>query len=480
MPRLHREELAPRLDRPARQYLAAVGAHQQRPDRGDQVWAASSVDPGDGVSGLWAGISSDAFQRTLEDRCVAADGLMIRARPSSSRAKSCHIVAYWRASCTTMPTQCGGTAAAASGSCSAPTALTCSSRSIPLPRSLCSDGSRSSFSTAAAGPGGAAACELTRMAGSQAPSLSVSACAPLALAPLRAAFVAGFSGTGDSPRFRRLRTSRTVAGDMPAARATSRNDASGCCVRSSAARRRPAPLSSGRTLPSLPTRAFDCGISSLEPFLMAATVFAARPAEWPIARSDMCGCDAMIRSGAAIGLGQRQAVGDVLLDRPEEDVSLAAVEEYDVDGLASLQGRGHQAVHPVDHPHGAPVHQDRRKRRLHLGEPRDMRLVLTVEPRGVGRAEREHGNGHHHGGDVRSLCGRVAGAWTGGRRIAYRAYRLGRAITWLFHGSFPSHGPVEGQCPSVDPPRRCWRLAGGRLTPDCRTCTQIRACFPSS
>jgi len=87
---------------------------------------------------------------------------------------------------------------------------------------------------------------------------------------------------------------------MPAARATSRSDASGCCARSSAARRRPAPLSSGRILPSLPTRAFDCGISSLELFLIAATVFAARPTEWPIARSDMCGCDAMIRSAAAV------------------------------------------------------------------------------------------------------------------------------------------------------------------------------------
>jgi hypothetical protein len=44
---------------------------------------------------------------------------------------------------------------------------------------------------------------------------------------------------------------------------------------------------------------FDCGISSLELFLMAATVFAARPTEWPIARSDMCGCEEMIRSAAA-------------------------------------------------------------------------------------------------------------------------------------------------------------------------------------
>jgi hypothetical protein len=84
--------------------------------------------------------------------------------------------------------------------------------------------------------------------------------------------------------------------------------------------------------------------------------------------------------GAAIGLGQRQAVGDVLLDRPQEDVRLAPIEEYDVNEFPPLQGRRHQAVHAVDHLHGAPVHQDRRKRRLRFCEPRDMHLVLTVQP----------------------------------------------------------------------------------------------------
>jgi hypothetical protein len=33
----------------------------------------------------------------------------------------------------------------------------------------------------------------------------------------------------------------------------------------------------------------------------------------------------------AISLGQRQAVGDVLLGCPQEDVRLAPFEEYDVD-----------------------------------------------------------------------------------------------------------------------------------------------------
>src|SRR5260370_41640151 len=51
-----------------------------------------------------------------------------------------------------MVTQCGGTAADTSGSCSAPIALACSNRSISFPCSLLrSDGSRNSFSTVAAG-----------------------------------------------------------------------------------------------------------------------------------------------------------------------------------------------------------------------------------------------------------------------------------------------------------------------------------------
>ena len=228
---------------------------------------------------------------------MTVDGSMIRARPSSSRAKSCHMVAYWWASSPTMPTQCGGRSAAASGSWPAPTALTCSSRSMPLPRSLLrNEGSRSSFSTAAAGSGGVTARGLRRMAWA-ALSPPVPASAPVVA--LRVSAAAAFSGTGDSPRSRRLRTSRTVAGDMPAERATSRSDAFGCWARNSAARRRPAPLSSGRTLPSRPTRALDCGACSPEVFLMAATVLAARPTEWPIARSDMWGWDTMIRSAAA-------------------------------------------------------------------------------------------------------------------------------------------------------------------------------------
>jgi hypothetical protein len=80
---------------------------------------------------------------------------------------------------------------------------------------------------------------------------------------------------------------------------------------------------------------------------MAAAVFAARPAEWPIARSGMCGCDTMIRSAAA----RRSEWGS--------------------------SGR----------PWVAPVHQDRLKRRLGLGGPGDVRLVLTVKLRGVIRAE---------------------------------------------------------------------------------------------
>ena len=163
----------------------------------------------------------------------------------------------------------------------------------------------------------------------------------------------------------------------------------------------------GLCRPCRPAR-LTAALLRLNAFLMAATVFAARPTEWPIARSDMCGCDAMIRSAAA-----RRSAWDS--GRPWATFSWTArrktsaslpVEEYDVDCLPSLQGRGHQAVHPVDHPHGAPVHQDRRKRRLRLGEPRDMRLVLAVQPRRVGRAEGEDGNGPHLG---RGARGPVAG-----------------------------------------------------------------------
>jgi hypothetical protein len=191
-------------------------------------------------------------------------------------------------------TQCGGTVAATSGSWSAPTALTCSSRSIPFPRSLLrSEGSRSSFSTVAAGSadsvGGPA------WTGTTGSAVSGPASPPLPARPLASCL----AGTGGSPRSRRFRTSSTVAGEIPAARATSRSEDSGCWANSSAARRRPSPLFSGRTRPSRPTRAPDCGAASPARFLMAATLFAASPAEWPITRSDRCGCDATIRSAAA-------------------------------------------------------------------------------------------------------------------------------------------------------------------------------------
>jgi hypothetical protein len=53
---------------------------------------------------------------------------------------------------------------------------------------------------------------------------------------------------------------------------------------------------------------------------------------------------------AAISLGQRQAVGNVFLDRPKEGVRFASDEEFDVDGLSSVQRRDHKAVHAIDHP----------------------------------------------------------------------------------------------------------------------------------
>jgi hypothetical protein len=98
--------------------------------------------------------------------------------------------------------------------------------------------------------------------------------------------------------------------------------------------------------------------------------------------------DDPLGGGTAVCLRQWQAMRDVLLYGAQEYVRLAAVEEYDVDCLTALQRRGDQAVHAVDDTHGALVHQYRRERCIHLGEPQDMALVLPVQPRRVGRAER--------------------------------------------------------------------------------------------
>jgi len=187
-----------------------------------------------------------------------------------------------------------------SGSCPVPTALCCSSRSIPFPRSLLrSEGSRSSFSTVAA-----ASCAF----GSGPPCWwipgDVGTPGPLAPAPeaggsVSALTVFARTGTGGSPRSRRLRTSSTVAGDMPHNRAASRSDICDCLPSRSAARLRPSAVSIGRSLPSLPSRTLDCAPWPADRFLMAATVFAARPVTSPIARSDRCEWEAMIRSAAA-------------------------------------------------------------------------------------------------------------------------------------------------------------------------------------
>ena len=113
------------------------------------------------------GLATQAYataQRCLDLTVAYAKQRMVfgnRREDSASgvcftREKSCHMMANWRASWTMMATQCGGTSPAASGSCPAPAALRCSSRSISLPRWLLRrDGSRSSFSTAAAGSDGA-------------------------------------------------------------------------------------------------------------------------------------------------------------------------------------------------------------------------------------------------------------------------------------------------------------------------------------
>lgn len=97
--------------------------------------------------------------------------------------------------------------------------------------------------------------------------------------------------------------------------------------------------------------------------------------------------------GPPVGVRQRQAVPDVGLDRRQEGVLAAALEELDLDGLLALGDCGEQAVHAVDHPHAAPVDQDRRKRSLKLRQPGDVLLVPAVRARRLPRQERGDRNG---------------------------------------------------------------------------------------
>jgi hypothetical protein len=69
---------------------------------------------------------------------------------------------------------------------------------------------------------------------------------------------------------------------------------------------------------------------------------------------------------------------DVLI---RERIRCAAIEELDVDGLPPLQRGSHQTVHPIDHPHTAPIYKDRRQRPPNLRQSRDVRPILPSQPR---------------------------------------------------------------------------------------------------
>ncbi len=100
-----------------------------------------------------------------------------------------------------------------------------------------------------------------------------------------------------------MRTSRTVAGERPVARAISRRPASGWLVIIRAACWRCAALLSGRTRPSRPIRSFDCGVSEVEPARITDTVLSDSPVAAATARSDQFGCEAMMLSAAAFRSG---------------------------------------------------------------------------------------------------------------------------------------------------------------------------------
>lgn len=104
---------------------------------------------------------------------------------------------------------------------------------------------------------------------------------------------------GSSPACMRLRTSRTVPGEIPAIFATSRSEASGRAAITRLASRLPSALLIGRTRPSRPSRAWGCGSSAAAHRRMARTDFPVRPVDSAMARSDHSGNAATMRAAAA-------------------------------------------------------------------------------------------------------------------------------------------------------------------------------------
>ncbi|GAA0442046.1 hypothetical protein GCM10009544_00900 [Streptomyces stramineus] len=72
---------------------------------------------------------------------------------------------------------------------------------------------------------------------------------------------------------------------------------------------------------------------------------------------------------------------DVGPHRFDESRFLAAVEELDLDAMASFFFGCAEPVHPVDHMHGGPVDQYRRPLGFTLGQPLGVLLILSRETR---------------------------------------------------------------------------------------------------
>lgn len=102
----------------------------------------------------------------------------------------------------------------------------------------------------------------------------------------------------------RSRTSRTVAGERPVARATSRSPAAGLSLIIAAACCRLVPLSSGRSRSSLPSLVFDCGVFAVERPRVLDAVLSGSAIGAATARSDRCGWEVMMRAAAAVGLDE--------------------------------------------------------------------------------------------------------------------------------------------------------------------------------
>lgn len=101
----------------------------------------------------------------------------------------------------------------------------------------------------------------------------------------------------------------------------------------------------------------------------------------------------------------------VRLDGTHKRIRRAAIEKLNVDRWPPFDGRRQQAMHAIDHPHRAPIYKDRRQRRLSLGQPRDVRMVLPIETGGFSGTQRSDGDLPHLAGRHFAVHGHFSGAY---------------------------------------------------------------------